>query len=171
MQINSVTSGGIQSLPRHGQFEKVNQSFVKLGSALETGNLDDARTALAELQKNAPPKQSSRTDPISEKLEAVSQAVESGDLDAAKTAYADVKQALVQRPVSRGGRAGGGAPPGGGGKAAGASGSGNSTKTYDKRDANKDGTVSWKEKQDYEFSHPDFTQATTPETSGLDALA
>lgn len=174
MQINSVTSGGIQSLPRHGQFEKVKQSFAKLGSALEAGNLEDAKTALAELQKNAPPKQSGKTDPIGEKLEAVSEALESGDLEAAKTAYADVKQALAQRPAMRGGRAGGaggGAPPSGGGKAAGASGSGNSTKTYDKRDANKDGTVSWKEKQDYEFSHPDFTQTTTAETSGLDALA
>lgn len=160
-------------MPRHGQFEQVKQSFAQLGAALESGNLDDAKAALAELQKNAPPKQSGRTDPISEKLEAVSKAVESGDLDAAKTAYADVKQALAQRPVARGGRVGvgGGAPPGGAGKAGNAAGTSNSNKVYDKRDTNKDGMVSWKEKQDYEMSHPDFTQATPTDVSGLDALA
>ena len=145
--------------------DKVRQSFQSLGSALDSGNLSDAKEALDQLKKNAPARASS-SDPISAKMETLSEAVDSGDLEAAQDAFADVKKTMSERPAKGGGPVGGaggpppggpppvGAPPSGGGKSSSTSESSDSSKVYDKMDANKDGTVSWKEEQAYKLAHP-----------------
>ncbi len=147
-----------------------------LGKALESGNLSDAKEALEQLQTNAPAQAKNNSNPMSAKMEALSKAVESGDLKAAQEAYADIKKTMSQRPSGGGGRAGGagGPPPGGGvppsgaGKSSDTSETSDSSKVYDPKDANKDGTVSWKEEQDYNLKHPEKADKT-PTTLKMDS--
>jgi ribosomal protein S20 len=163
MQISSI---GNSSFPPAGAVESIaniKQSIQKLGSALESGNLSDAKDALAQLKKNAPAQAGKDNDPIRSKIETLSKAVDSGDLKAAQQAYADVKKTISQqRPAAGGPQARGpggapprGAPPGGAKKSSSAAGSSSSNKVYDKRDSNKDGTVSELEKLDYRLKHPE----------------
>jgi len=161
MQISSVTSGASSALQGNDKFAKIKQSFNNLGSALESGNLSDAKAALEELQKNAPKQASDPSNPMSQKMDALSKAIDSGDLKAAQDAFADIKKTMSQRPAGRpsGPPPGGAAPSGGARKTSGTQDSSSSNKVYDKMDANKDGTVSWKEKQDYAQQHPDWTKA------------
>jgi hypothetical protein len=164
MQINSIPIGAPSVPQGNDKFAKIKQLFNDLGSALESGNLSDAKTALEELQKNAPKQASDTSNPMTQKMEALSKAIDSGDVKAAQDTYADIKQALSQRPAGRpSGPPPGGAPPSGGKQATastkGNSSSSSSSKVYDKMDANKDGTVSWKEKQEYLQQHPDSTSA------------
>ena len=112
MQISSVTSGALSALQGNDRFAKIKQSFDNLGSALESGNLSDAKTALEEIQKNAPKNASNSSNPMAQKMEALSKAIDSGDVKAAQDAYADIKQTMSQRPAGRpSGPPPGGAPP------------------------------------------------------------
>jgi len=141
----------MSALQGNDRFAKIKQSFDDLGSALESGNLSDAKTALAELQKNAPKQASDSSNPMSQKMDALSKAIDSGDVKAAQDAYADIKQTMSQRAAGRpSGPPPGGAPPSGGaGKTSSTEGGSSSNKTYDKMDANKDGKVSAQEELDY----------------------
>ena len=185
MQINPITSSPFQAAQGSDRFAKMKQSFENLGSALDSGNLSDAKDALAQLEKNAPAQGGQKNNPLSAKIETLNKAVDSGDLKAAQDAYADIKKTMSQGPRGGGGRAGGasGPPPGGahpsggGDKASGTASSSDSNTVYDKKDANKDGTVSWKEEQDYDLKHPDEAKkaATTAKVDSdrgvIDALA
>ena len=170
MHVGAASSAAIQRAGAADTMAKVKQSFDKLGSALESGNLSDAKDALANLQKNAP-KGPNGPNPVGEKIDALKQAVDSGDLKAAQTAYADVKSAMSQRRGAGGPPPGGpppggpppgGRPPGGpppaGGKASASAGDSSSGKVYEKADADKDGTVSAMEQLAYDATHPDETK-------------
>jgi hypothetical protein len=165
MQITSVSNLSYQPAGGVESFAKMKQLFQNLGSALESGNLSDAKNAMAQLQKNAPAQAGNGNNPISAKIEKLSQALDSGDLKTAQDAYADIKKTMSQRPPAGGGRAGGagGAPPNGAKQSSGASDSSSSNKVYDKKDLNKDGTVSAEEEILYSIKHPG--EATTPSTT------
>jgi len=161
MQINSITSRSGPTFQEPENFAKIKQAFQDLGKALESGNLTDAKTALATLQKNAPPKTEAGSDPMSVKMEALTKALNSGDVKAAKDAYADIKKAMSQRPSGSkrpqggGGKPSGSAPPQSAHAASSSQSSSKSDKVYDKRDTNKDGEVSWTEQTSYDLAHPD----------------
>jgi len=183
MEISAVSSRPYAAMQGSDGFAKAKQSFQNLGKALDAGNLDDAQKALAQLQSNAPAQAKKDNNPMSAKMEALNKAVESGDLKAAQVAYADIKKTMSQRPTGGGGRAGGaggpppggGAPPNGAGKSSKTSESSDSSKVYDPEDTNKDGTVSWKEEQDYKLKHPEKADETSTtyklDRGVLDALA
>jgi len=176
MEINAVSSRTYSAIQGSDGFAKAKQSFQNLGKALDAGNLSDAQKALAQLQANAPAQAKNDSNPMSAKMEALNKAVEAGDLEAAQEAYADIKETMSQRPTGGGGRAGGaggpppggGAPPSGAGKSSETSESSDSSKIYDPEDTNKDGTVSWKEEQDYKLKHPEKADGTST-TYKLDA--
>ena len=178
MELSAISSRSYSAIQGNDGFAKAKQSFQNLGKALESGNLSDAKEALAQLQANAPAQAKNDKNPMSAKMEALSKAVESGDLKAAQEAYSDIKKTMSQRPTGGGGRAGGaggpspggGAPPSGAGKTSETSESSDSSKVYDPEDTNKDGTVSWKEEQDYKLKHPEKADGTST-TYKLDALA
>jgi Ca2+-binding EF-hand superfamily protein len=66
------------------------------------------------------------------------------------------KGAPAGGPPPSGMPSGGGAPSGGTQKSGGTSGSSSSdNKVYDKKDKNKDGTVSYQEEMEYDISHPE----------------
>ena len=184
MQINAVTSSSHTAPQGSDVMAKVKQAFQNLGTALDSGNLSDAKKALAQLQKNAPAQAGKADDPIRAKLETLSKAVDEGDLKSAQDAYADIKKTVSERPAASsapahgsGGPPPGGTPPSGGKKSSSTSDSSSSSKVYDKKDTNKDGTVSWKEEHDYDLKHPEEVKqtATTTEvditTEVIDALA
>ena len=167
MHIAPITSRSAPPLPGSDAFGQAKQAFQKLGSALESGNLTDAKAALAQLQKNAPAQTDKNADPLAQKMEALGKAVDSGDLKAAQDAYADVKKTASQAAPGGGGRArGAGGPPPGGPPPSGAPAGGtpNSNKVYDKKDTNKDGTVSWQEEQDYYSKHPEESKPISSTT-------
>ena len=153
--------------------DQMKKNFDALGSALSSGNLDDAKKAFAELQKNAP-KDGKTPSEISD----LQKALDSGDLKAAQQAYSKVQQKMSQgRPQ--------GAPtqeeqPSQGGqgdtvtlssKSSGSqSSSSSSNQTYDKKDANKDGTVSAAEELTYDLAHPTDTD-TAASSSTEDAAS
>ena len=154
MDISSVTSTSYQAVSGSDPMAKMKQLFQSLGSALDSGNLSDAKNALAQLQKNAPANSSDGNNPISAKVEKLSKAIESGDLKAAKDTYADIKKTMSQGPTNQA-RAGGpgGASPGGSKQSSGANGT-SSKKEYDKKDLNEDGVVSAEEEILYDLKNP-----------------
>jgi soluble cytochrome b562 len=174
MQISSIVSRSFPTASDNAVFNKMKQTFADLGKALESGNLSDAKTALAALEENAPAKNEKGNNPMSAKMEALTKALNSGDVEAAKDAYADIKKTMAQKPSGgsqargAGGPPPGGAPPSGAPKTADSDSSSDTSKVYDKKDANEDGTVSWKEETDYDLQHPDASQ-TTSATNQVDS--
>jgi EF-hand domain pair len=69
------------------------QNFDDLGSALESGNIDDAKKALNKLKENAPKQAGSNPE-----IDRLSNALESGDLKAAQDAYAKIEDRMSQMP-------------------------------------------------------------------------
>jgi len=87
--------------------------------------------------------------------------ISQGDIEASIKAKAGQKSPSAGGPP-KGGPPAGGAPAGG---APAGSAATSSTKTYDKKDANKDGTVSATEEMIYQLSHVDPSSAGTKKTS------
>jgi hypothetical protein len=162
MEISSVSNPSYQPMNSGDPMAKMKQLFQNLGSALDSGNLSDAKNTLAQLQKNAPANSSDGNNPISAKVEKLSKAIDSGDLKAAKNAYADIKKTMSQSPTNQA-RAGGpgGSSPSGSKQSSGASSSSSSKKDYDKKDLNKDGTISTEEELIYDLKHPQETKKDT----------
>ena len=166
MQINSVSNVSYQPAGNSESGSKVKQLFDKLGSALESGNLSDAKDAMTELQKYAPPQTGNDDNPMKAKMEKLSQALDSGDVTSAKDAYADIKKTMAQRPASGQGRPAGQPPSGAGpSAAAGDSCSSSSNKVYDKKDLNQDGTVSAMEELLYDIEHSDQSTTTSADAA------
>ncbi len=161
MGISAVSTS--TSLFQSGQtdpFAQFKNDFDSLGSALQSGNLEEAKKAYAQLQKNAPAKKDNTDDPMSTDMESLGNALESGDLEAAQEIYSNIKSKMAQAP-----------PPGGSGNMKGQQAGGttdtvdlsssgtdtsseSSSAIYDKKDTNKDGTVSAQEEFEYEMKHP-----------------
>jgi hypothetical protein len=176
MQISAIGTSTYPGPQGTGPSVSVRQAFENLGTAIESGNLDDAKNALSELQKNAPTGARNRSNPMSDKMAALTKAVDSGDLSAAKSAYADLKQAAARGPK------GGGERPAGAGSAGGASTSGtkrssssdstsSTNSTYDRADANQDGVVSMAERITYDLAHPEEAATKAAANSPLDTTA
>ncbi len=162
MEISSVSNPSYQPMSSGDPMAKMKQLFQNLGNALDSGNLSDAKDALAQLQKNAPALDDNGKNPVNTKVEKLARAVETGDLKSAKDAYADIKKTMSQGPGSQGPAGGsGGASPGGAKQSSGASSSSSSKKDYDKKDLNKDGTVSTEEELIYALKHPQETKKDT----------
>lgn len=173
MQVNATQSASQQTVGNAEPLSKVKQLFLQLGSALASGDVSAAKQAFTELQKYAPSRTEVHNNPMRETLAIVGKALDSGDLKAAQSALSAIKTVAAHATAGGGkARGAGGPPPGGGsGKAANVSrSSSSSSKVYDPKDANQDGTVSWKEAQDYELKHPE-TPAVENEASALDTLA
>ncbi len=75
------------------------KNFDALGSALSSGNLDDAKKALAELQKNAP-----KDGKTPSEITDLEKALDSGDLKAAQQAYSKIQQKMSQGGPPQGGQ-------------------------------------------------------------------
>lgn len=181
MEVSATSTVSHQSIGNTESFSRVKQLFLELSNALAVGDVAAAKEAFTALQKNAPAAPVAESNPIAAKLKLIGQALDAGDVKAAQTVYRGVNQMLPQRPADSMKARGSSAPPpggGGGGQPANASSSSASaSKVSDPKDANQDGTVSWKEEQDYSLKHPDaktLASSSSPMRSTartLDALA
>jgi hypothetical protein len=148
-------------------FSKIKKDFESLGIALKSGNLDDAKKAYAQLQKDAPTQSGQGTNPMSKDIDSLGKALDSGDLKAAQEIYTKIQDKISQRPPVGGPKGGHRGGPGG---ARNASASKADSKTYDKKDINKDGTVSAEEELTYAMQHPEDTGNSQQGSGSLNAL-
>ena len=54
MSISAISTGSTFQMSGSNPMAQMKKNFDDLGSALKSGNLDDAKKAFAQLQKNAP---------------------------------------------------------------------------------------------------------------------
>jgi hypothetical protein len=158
----SVTAiSGVSTSPMAGssQMAQIKQKFDALGSALQSGDLDEAKKVFAELQKNAPAQSGNSKNSISSEMENLGKSLDSGDLKEAQEAYSRIQSKMSQGSPA-GAPAGGRPHKGGHGGGSGTSSASTST-SYDKMDLNKDGTVSQLERMLYEMEHPGSSTATS----------
>ena len=73
--------------------------FQNLGTALNSGNLSDAKAALSQLQQNAPKGAVNSNNPMSQQIDSLSKAINSGDLKSAQSAYSNIQNAMSQGPT------------------------------------------------------------------------
>ncbi|MDD2899190.1 MAG: hypothetical protein PHI31_10810 [Desulfuromonadaceae bacterium] len=153
MSISAISSAGsTYQTSTSNSMDQMKKNFDALGSALSSGNLDDAKKAFAEIQKNAP-----KDGKTPSEITDLQKALDSGDVKAAQQAYSKIQQKMSQGPPQSG------PPPQSGqgdtvtlsSKSSGSqSSSSSSNQSYDKKDANKDGTVSASEELAYDITHP-----------------
>jgi hypothetical protein len=171
MTISAISSNsGILQTSGTNPMSQMKKYFDDLGSALQSGNLDDAKKAFSQLEANAPDKGTDSNNPMNADMESLKSALASGDVTAAKEAYTKIKEKMSQGPPA------GQAPSGSSNQSAqtdtvklSSTGTGNSESTssttnsvvYDKRDTNKDGTVSEQEIIAYELKHPGEAASST----------
>lgn len=174
MSISAISAGSTSQMSGSNPMAQMKQNFDDLGSALSSGNIDDAKKAFTKLQKNAPAGGDGKTP---SEIDDLKKALDSGDLKGAQEAYSK-----VQKKMSQG-------PPAGSKPTQEAQGdtvqlssqaktASTENKTYDKEDSNKDGTVSVQERLAYELEHPDdstkvtvLTSDKNQEKSSIQALA
>ncbi len=152
MSISSISStGNTYQMSGSNPMAQMKQNFDDLGSALSSGNIDDAKKAFAKLQKNAP---SGGDGKAPSEIDDLKKALDSGDVKGAQEAYSKIQEKMSQRPPA-GGQPPSGPPPGEqkdtvelSSKST-SSTTSSDTKTYDKMDTNKDGTVTAQERLEY----------------------
>lgn len=164
MSISAISSGSSFQMPDSTKRAQMQKEFSDLGSALSSGNLEDAKKAYDKLQKDAPSGGDSKN-PMSSEIASLGKALDSGDLKGAQKAYSDIQQKMSQGPPA-------GGPPQGAqtdsvqlSSQTSAKSTSSDTKTYDKKDSNKDGTVSSAEELAYDIAHPSSDSSTSVEKS------
>lgn len=163
MSISAISAGSTSQMSGSNPMAQMKQNFDDLGSALSSGNIDDAKKAFAKLQKNAPSGGDGKTP---SEITDLKNALDSGDLKAAQEAYSKIQEKMSQGPPA-GGKPPSGPPPGEpkdtvelSSKST-ASTTSSDTKTYDKMDINKDGTVTAQERLEYLMTQGTDTSASS----------
>jgi|GEM_PF-5727567 len=70
------------------------QIFDELGSALQSGNLEDAKMAFAKLKKNASPQARSASNSMRAEIDNLGKALDSGELQSAQEAYLKMQEKM-----------------------------------------------------------------------------
>ena len=148
MSISAISAGSTSQMSGSNPMAQMKQNFDDLGSALSSGNIDDAKKAFAKLLKNAPSGGDGKTP---SEIDDLKKALDSGDLKGAQESYSKIQEKMSQGPPA-GGQPPSGPPPGEPKDTVELSSkttSSSDTKTYDKMDTNKDGTVTAQERLEY----------------------
>ena len=179
MSVSAVSGSTSTYQPDQSKMEQMKKSFDGLGSALKSGNLEDAKKAFADLKKNAPSQGAGGNDPMSKDMDAVQKALDSGDVKGAQEAFSKIQEKMSQGPPQ--GAPAGGKPQGNQqdtvslsseAKAAAQNGSSSSNSTsYDKMDANQDGTVTAQERLEYQMSHAKESDSSTSNSTTAQSLS
>jgi hypothetical protein len=167
MSISSVSGvNNTSQVTANTRMDQFKQTFDSLGSALKSGDLEAAKKAYTELQKNAPSQKGNSSNPMAADMETLGKALESGDVKAAQDAYSTIQSKMTQgRPAeAQGSKPQNGAKPSGGASTS------SSSKTYDKKDLNEDGTVTALEKLMYEIEHPEAASTKDSELSDVNKI-
>ncbi len=169
MSISAISSStSTYQTTQTNPFAKFKEDFDALGKALKSGNIDDAKKAYAQLQKDMP-SNSGSNNPMSSDLQTLGKALDSGNLTAAQDAYSTIQEKMSQGKPSSGDSTSGSTGSISGsstniGSSSGTASTSSNSKVYDKKDTNKDGTVSLQEEMTYDLQHP-ADQTTTQSNS------
>jgi len=157
MTISAISSGNMQLPQGSNPIAQMKKSFDELGNALKSGNIEDAEKAFSKLQSSAPSQAGDGKNPMSSEITSLKKALDSGDLKGAQAAYSKIEEKISKAPNA------GGPPQGAAGAKNGKAGSAASGgKTYDKKDTNKDGTVSLMEEMAYALTHASSESKASP---------
>ncbi|MBI5579972.1 MAG: hypothetical protein HY895_12515 [Deltaproteobacteria bacterium] len=170
MSISAISTGSTFQIGGSNPMTQMKKSLDDLGSALKSGNLDDAKKAFAQLQKNAPVQGEDSKNPMSSEFESLKKALDSGDLKNAQEAYSKIEEKISQSPAAS---ASAGGPPQGApvdtvqlsSQNSSGESSTSDSKVYDKMDSDKDGTVTDQEKLAYEMKHANDATSASDTTS------
>jgi hypothetical protein len=168
MSISAISStGNTYQTSTNNSMDQMKQNFEDLGTALKSGNLNDAKKAIAKIQKGASSQGSDSNNPMNADIESLKKALDSGDLKSAQDTYAKIQEKVSQGPPA-GGQPPSGPPPGEpkdtvelSSKSTASTTSSSDTKTYDKMDTNKDGTVTAQERLEYLMTQGTNTTASS----------
>ena len=163
MSISAVSTTAQQQTSPSSSVAQIKQDFQNIGNALQAGNLDDAKKAYAQLQKDAPTQNANSNNPINADIKSLGKALNSGDIKAAQEAYTKIQTNMAQGQQSSTGNTSN-SKNGGNTKVVTSSSNG---KVYNKMDANKDGVVTNLEKEQYYMKHP----GTQPPDATTDNVA
>jgi hypothetical protein len=144
------------------------------------GSID--KSELTSMLKNAPKSQNAsgreapNVDKIFKSLDSDGDnKITASEMDAGMAKMMNAAKAMRGGPRPSGGPPPGGAPPGGAppsgstGESKGASETATSTKTYDPKDANKDGTVTYAEETAYDATHPTVATQAESQTATVES--
>lgn len=171
MSISAISAGSTSQMSGSNLMAQMKQNFDDLGSALSSGNLDDAKKAFAKLQKNAP---SGGNGKNPSEIDDLKKALDSGDLKGAQEAYSKIQDKMSQGPPA-------GAPAKGvvqsepvdtvqlSSAKSDSQTSSTDSKTYDKMDLNKDGKVTAMETMEYNLAHANDTSSATATTDSANS--
>jgi soluble cytochrome b562 len=107
---NAMAVSGISSnlasyqTNQNSPLAKLKEEFDKIGKALKSGNVTDAKDALTQIQKGLSAKTGSGINPVSSDIASLGKTLDSGDIKAAQQAFSRIQEKLFQgRPPMRSG--------------------------------------------------------------------
>lgn len=108
MAINGISSSAAYSANQNSSLTKFKENFEKLGKALETSKISDAKDALTQIQKGFTASNGSGINPVATDIASLGKTLDSGDIKSAQEMFSKIQEKLIQRrPVQTGGNSGG----------------------------------------------------------------
>lgn len=109
MAITGISSNAaVYSADQNSSLAKFKENFEKLGKALESGKISDAKNTLTQLQKGFTANYGSSVNPIGNDLTSLGKTLNSGDIQSAQQIFSKIQERLVQRRSAQTGGNGGG---------------------------------------------------------------
>ncbi len=99
---NLQSSNGYYQTGQTNSYGSVRQSFQQLGTAISSGNLSDAQTALTAILQNLPNGQGNSKNQIGSDLQSLQSAIKSGDVSSTQKAYSTLQNDMQTAKTSRG---------------------------------------------------------------------
>jgi hypothetical protein len=109
MAISKIySSTSAYSMNQNSPPAKFKENFDKLGKALESGSISNAKDALTQIQKGFSANNGSGINPVSSDIASLGKTLNSGDIKAAQQEFTKIQDKLTQRRPAQAGANGGG---------------------------------------------------------------
>jgi hypothetical protein len=103
MAVSGISSNtGYYQTNQNGSLARLKEEFDKIGKALKSGNVSDAKDVLTQIQKGLSAKTGSGINPVSSDITSLGKTLDSGDIKAAQQTFSKIQEKLSQgRPPMR----------------------------------------------------------------------
>jgi soluble cytochrome b562 len=108
MAISGISSNtSLYQMNQNSPLAKLKEEFDKIGKALKSGNVSDAKDALTQIQKGLSAQTGSGINPVSSDIASLGKTLDSGDIKAAQQSLSKIQEKLsLRRPAMRSGNEG-----------------------------------------------------------------
>lgn len=108
MAISGISSNtGLYQMNQNSPLAKLKEEFDKIGKALKSGNISDAKDALTQIQKGFSAQTGSGINAVSSDIASLEKTLDSGDIKSAQQAFSKIQEKLLpRRPAMRSGNEG-----------------------------------------------------------------